>query len=406
MKCAKLLVTFCVLVLAANAFAVYTPHIWDRVDANNYPYDNKEYPGTQTIYVKSAPSSPDNSPLHESANLVDEFIDGNPNPYFIGDTTGVHPGLFYRFIFYGANTTLHIDPTGKVGFWEKMFACGSTAGNVGNVIVEGHLFGHELRPWKNGSTMKLYVMDGGLLELNLLRLGYSEGTPDTTGEFYLSGGLAMLQNLTFWHDASAPGPSFIDVTGGELLILNSNWSVADVEAAIAAGEIFNSNADEGYVLDVATRDVDGTLYTSVMVKFDPLSRALYLLGAAIDQKAHAMDDLSNAMAMEATAGGFFKEVLSTLEPGTPDYLTVETAKAWTLVALVGEKAAQRKINHTVLRLEDVLALFEAEPPAGGAVPSLEDLEVEMADLNVDGVIDLEDFALLTAQWLGSYEMEW
>ena len=347
----------CVLVLTANAFAVYTPHIYDRVDSGNYPTTNVEYNGTGTIYVKSAPSSPDNSPMHESANLTDALIGGSPNPYYIGDTSGNHPGLLKRFIFYGANTTVHIDPTGKVGFWEKMFASGSTAGNVGNVIVEGHLFGPELRPWKNGSTLKLSVMDGGLLEVDLLRLGYTEGA-DTTGEFYLSGGLAKLQNLVFVD--GVPGPSFIDITGGELLIKNSNWSVLDVENAIAAGDIFNSNEDEGYVIEVTTEDVGGTLYTSVTLIFDPLARAIFLIGAAIDEKGYATEVLNDAIAMETTAKGLLGDVLAALDPEDPNYLAIETAKNHTNRAIVGERSCVRKISKTAKKLDDALGLLTGE----------------------------------------------
>ena len=170
-------------------FAVYTAHIWD-VNTSG------EYTDQTTIYVKGPYSGgPDNSPLHESWNLADEYVDGSPNPHFIG---GPHPGLFYRFIFYDG--TLHIDPNGKVGFWEKIFASGNdsttyAAPQKGTVTVEGYLFGPELRPWKNGCPMELNLMDGGVLEIsNILRVGVSDGGVNT-GVFNLSGGLAKLNNL-------------------------------------------------------------------------------------------------------------------------------------------------------------------------------------------------------------------
>lgn len=393
MKVAKLLVMIFVLALTANAFAVYTPHIWHE--------DPTLYAG-QTVYLKSAPSTPDNSPMHESWNLVDEFVDGNSNPYWLGAaTTYAYKGYFYRILFYGGTPTLHIEPTAKVAFRDNIYA-GSSSGSAGHgtVNVEGILIANRLRGWKVDTTMEVNVWGDGYLELNELYLGNNDWTGESTGWCNLMGGTIITNNMVFFLDG------YVDITGGELLILNSNWDVNDVEAAIAAGDIFNSNADEGYALDVTTKDVDGTLYTSVTLKFDPLGRALYLLGEALGEKAHALDDLSNAIAMEAAARGFFQEVLSTLQPGTPDYLVVETAKAWTLVAQVGEQAAQRKINKTVRRLEDVLDLFGAEPPPLGEIPSLEDVEVEMADLNVDGVIDLRDLAALTEQWLGSYDLEW
>ncbi len=261
MKTKVAVVGVCILALAANAFGVYTDHIWD-VDTQG-TYDGS------TIYVKGENSGgPDNSPLHESWNLVDEYIDSELNPHYIG---GSHSGLFYRFIFYDG--TLTIDPTGKVGFWEKMFASGNDATGypevqTGIVNVEGHLFGPELRPWKNGCPLELNVLGDGLLEISdILRVGISDGGVNT-GVFNLSGGMAVLNNMDIYGD-----DSYIDITGGELLILNSNWDVDAVNAAIAANDIINTSSEGLYV---TTTDIEGSTYTSVTIVPEPAT--VFILG--------------------------------------------------------------------------------------------------------------------------------
>ncbi|UCC21553.1 MAG: hypothetical protein JSW23_06975 [Planctomycetota bacterium] len=347
MKFAKLLVMICVLALTANAFAVYTPHIWHE--------DPTLYAG-QTVYLKSAPSSPDNSPMHESWNLVDEYIDGNPNPHWLGSaTTYAYKGKFYRILFYGADSILNIEPTAKVEFRNNIYAGSGTqdAGEHGTVNVEGILIANILRGWKRGNTMEVNVSGDGYLELNELWLGGDDYGKLSTGWCNLMGGTIITNDMRFILDG------YIDITGGELLVLNSNWSVADVEAAIAAGDIFNSNVDEGYIIDITTVDVDGTLYTSVTLTFDPLQRAIYLLGQAINTKDSANEVLDEALAMEMTAKGLLDEVLMGLDPADPNYENVEDAKAMTQVAIVGERACQRKINKTAGKLESALGLLGA-----------------------------------------------
>ncbi len=338
----------CVLVLAANAFAQ---------DCHTVGF-----PKLSTVYVKGDCSAgPINSPLCEDRNTADETIDGEPNPDYY---------LHYRFLFYDG--TMHILPTGKVAFTYIIYASGAGSTDcctkppyecrreTGTVIVEGTLIGGELRPWKNGCPMKLYVMDGGLLELDLLRVGYTEGTPDPPGEFYLMGGLAVLENMVI--QAGTYTPSFIDITGGELLINNSNWSEADVEDAIAAGDIFNSNAIDGYVIQVTTKGA----YTSVTVEYDPLAHVIALLNGAIDEKDSANEVLGDAVAMESTAKGVLDDILTGLDPEDPNYENVEDAKAMTQVAIVGERACQRKIDKTAGKLEGALGLLGAGD--GGSTP--------------------------------------
>jgi hypothetical protein len=354
MKSVKLLVMICVLALTANAFAVYTPHILYYAEPNTYT-------GAE-MHCKSAPSSPDISPLHESWNLVDEFIDGSPNPHYLGAPTYAYKGYFYRMLFYGDTPTLNIEATAKVAFRSNIWAGSNVvdSGGHGTVNVEGILIANILRGWKKGTTMEVNVSGDGYLELNELYLGNNDWTGHSTGWCNLMGGTIITNDMTFFLDG------YIDITGGELLVLNSNWDVAAVEAAIAAGDIFNSNIDEGYIIDVTTVDVDGTLYTSVTLEFDPLQRAIYLIGQAIDTKDSANEVLDDAMAMEKTAKGLLDDVLMGLDPEDPNYEDVETAKSHTNTAIVGERSCVRKIDKTIKKLEDALELLGAGD--GGEAP--------------------------------------
>jgi hypothetical protein len=244
MKFAGLLIVVFVAVLTTDALAIYTPHIGGAAGA--------------TIYVKGPNSGgPDNSPLHESWNLTDETIDGNDNPNYLG--------LYYRFIFYDG--TLHIDPTGKVGFTEKIFGSGNDSTSYpqpqhGTINVEGILFGPEVRPWKNGCDMTINVYgDNALLECSdILRIGVSDGGVNN-GVLNLMGGTVKVADLDIYGAGS-----YIDITGGELLILNINWSIGDVTTAISTGEIINS---AGQGLYITTKNIDDSLYTSVTVASEP-----------------------------------------------------------------------------------------------------------------------------------------
>ena len=248
METKKVVAIMCILVFAANAFAVYTPHIGGTAGS--------------TIYVKGPNSGgPDNSPLHESWDLITPSSEN-------------YLGYYYRFIFYDG--TLHIDPTGKVGVTEKIFGSGNDSisypePQYGTINVEGYLdVQTELRPWKNGCDMEVNVWGTGRIDTGLLSVGISDGG---TNEAYVTlsdNGVIQATNLGFYGDGS-----YINLTGGELLVLNSNWSVADINAAILAGDIINTTA-EGLL--VATKSLDGAVYTSVTIIPEPTTIALLGLG--------------------------------------------------------------------------------------------------------------------------------
>ncbi len=216
MRTSKILVMLCLMALATSSFGAYTAHIGGSAG--------------DTIYVKGPVSAgPDNSPLHESYNLIDETIDGNPNPNYLGK--------YYRFIFYDG--TLHIDPNGKVGFTEKIFGSGNSSTGVwgeqyGTINVEGYLTGAEIRPWKNECDMEINVWGDGRIDLSsILRVGYNEGGVCEAYVSIIGDGIIQTADIDF-----VGAGSYVDLQdNGELQVLSSNYSEADANADITAGNI-------------------------------------------------------------------------------------------------------------------------------------------------------------------------
>jgi hypothetical protein len=243
MEMKKVILMMCVLGVAVNAFAVYTPHIGGAA-------------GT-TIYVKGPNSGgPDNSPLHESYDLI---TPGSEN----------YLGYYYRFIFYDG--TLHIDPTGKVGVTDKIFGSGNDAitypaPQYGTINVEGYLdVDVELRPWKNGCDMEVNVWGTGRIDTGKLSVGISDGG---TNEAYvtLSGnGVIEAGDISFYGAGS-----YVDIQGSaQLLVLGANYGVGDADADILAGLITNTTG-EGLCVSTAG---DYTMITTI-----PEPATMLLLG--------------------------------------------------------------------------------------------------------------------------------
>jgi hypothetical protein len=170
---------------------------------------------------------------------------------------------------------LHIDPTGKVGFTDTTWIGCNAAGGYGILEVEGVFTGPRVRPWKGGVTMDVNVLSGGLLEVtDKLSVGISD-TGNNVGLLKIFGGLVKANDVNIFNATGCN--SYIDITGGELLVLNSKKSVSDVQAWITSGDIFNSL---GTGLLVTTKNVSGTLYTSVTVP-EPATMVLLSLGGLV-----------------------------------------------------------------------------------------------------------------------------
>ena len=242
MRLSKIFVALLVLGLVANAFAVYTAHIGGTAGS--------------TIYVKGPYSGgPDNSPLHESYDLL---TPSSPN----------YLGYYYRFIFYDG--TLHIDPTGKVGCTDKIFGSGNdsttyAAPQYGVVNVEGYLdVQTELRPWKNGCDMEVNVWGTGQIDTGLLSVGISDGGTNLAFVTLSDNGIIEAGNIAFYGTGS-----FLDIQdNAQLLVLSSNYSESDATTDIGAGWITNTTG-EGLVVSTVG---DYTLITT------PEPATLILLG--------------------------------------------------------------------------------------------------------------------------------
>jgi hypothetical protein len=234
-----------VLLVAGTTFAVYTAHIGGSAGS--------------TIYVKGPNSGgPDNSPLHESWDLIDPL-----SPNFLGGT-----GYYNWFVFYDG--TLHIDPTGRVGA-DKLFGSGNDstsypAPQYGTTNVEGYLhIVTQLRPWKAGCDMELNVWGNGQVDTGLLSVGISDGG---TNEMYATlsdNGVVQAGDIAFYGAGS-----FLDIQdSAQLLVLSSNYSEGDANADITAQNIINTTGEGLAVSTVG----DYTLITTV-----PEPATMLLLG--------------------------------------------------------------------------------------------------------------------------------
>jgi len=91
----------------------------------------------------------------------------------------------------------------------------------------------------------------------------------------LHGGIIEANNISFFDAVGVD--SYIDITGGELLVRNSSWSVAQIQAEIGVN-ILNTT---GEGLFVTTKDVGGVLYTSVTLVPEPATILILGFGSCL-----------------------------------------------------------------------------------------------------------------------------
>lgn len=215
MKNVKIVLMVCFLALAGNALAVETWHIGGVVGGTIYVKADEEVFGEAC-----------NSPLHESWNLVDEFVGGNPNPFYLGDGTTYPDGWYGKMIMYDM-AELRIDEGAKVGVGYCIWSGGNVAsgGDWGKVIVRGELLTEKLRHWKGGGTSWHEVRGDGILTANYWEIGSVDNGDNIVHGLIADNGLVTVENLLF-----QTAGSDLTITGGKLLV--GNLSVQEVQDLI------------------------------------------------------------------------------------------------------------------------------------------------------------------------------
>jgi hypothetical protein len=263
MRNLQVLVLVCALLVAASASAVETWHIggvaggtiYVKWDADVFSSGNWDDPAL-------------NSPLHESWNLVDEYVGGVLNPYYLGAGSTYPDGFYGKVIMYDQGE-LRIDAGAKVGVGYCIWSGGNVSGggDWGKVIVEdGWLITERLRHWKGGGTSWHSVLGDGILEANYWEIGSVDVGDNIVHGLIADNALAKVENLLFQTAGST-----LDITGGELLV--ANYSPSEVQGLIGDGWITNTT---GEGLFVTTKGA----YTSVTLVPEPATLALLGIGLA------------------------------------------------------------------------------------------------------------------------------
>lgn len=257
MKYIKVLVLIFVLVIVSGALAVETWHIGGTVGGTIYVKWDAD------VFTGGDWSNPTlNSPLHESWNLVDELVGGNPNPFYLGDGSTYPDGFYGKCIMYNKGE-LHIDSGAKVGFGHTIWSGGhgGHGGNeTGKILVTGELIVENLRHWKGGGTSWHEVTGNGILTVNNWHIGIVDNGDNIVHGLIADNALVTVENLTF-----ETAGSDLTITGGELLV--GNMTEQEVQNLIGTS-ILGSN------LVVTTKGN----YTSVTP--EPATIMLLALGTA------------------------------------------------------------------------------------------------------------------------------
>jgi hypothetical protein len=221
MKNVNFILMVCFLALTGSVLATETWHIGGTVGGTIYVKADEEVFGPEAC----------NSPLHESWNLVDEYVGGVLNPYYLGDGSTYPDGFYGKVIMYDM-AELHIDEGAKVGVGYCIWSGGNVTGDNdwGKVIVKGELITEKLRHWKGGGTSWHQVLGDGILTANYWEIGSVDNGDNIVHGLIADNALVTVENLLFQTTGSD-----LTITGGELLV--GNLSVQDVEDLIDGGVI-------------------------------------------------------------------------------------------------------------------------------------------------------------------------
>jgi len=127
------------------------------------------------------------------------------------------------------------------------------------------------------------------------------------------------------------------------------------------------------------------------------------INQAIKHKLASLAELQAALAQESISLDALDELIKSGDFGNLERRHLLKAKSTIHRTILAEKLCIRKLNGTIKDLKIALAALDGKVPPPGW-PKLEtDIELEMADVSADGVVDLRDFAMLANQWLKSYQ---
>jgi hypothetical protein len=261
------LVVLIVMVITSFAFATETWHIGGSAGGTIYvKADNVVFPNAT------------NSPMHESWNLVDQYIDGVLNPHFLGTSSSYDPGFYGKFIMYDMGE-FYVDVGAKVGIGMgtgngTLWSGGNVTGgnDWGRVVINGELIVNTFRHWKGGGYSYHIVEGDGILRANTWNIGIVDTGVNNVYASIEDNALAVIQNLKF----EPTSASYVDITGGELLVKTAYLGTNVVTVDSLIGTWITNSTHEGLL--VSTKNIGGVDYTSVTLLPEPATVALLGLG--------------------------------------------------------------------------------------------------------------------------------
>jgi len=198
---------------------------------------------------------------------------------------------------------------------------------------------------------------------------------------------------------------------------NRALSIGEIQTLMIAGPVDDSNViaywdfDEGegdIANDMSSNENHGTVIgaqwsddvspTGVCTLEGIVERNLSI---SLDIKADILGLLTDALVREQTALDILNTAFKDRDFGDVDKQDVVKSKQDIHSAMQHEVQAETSIVRSIGKLEDALTVLDIEiPPDNPPVPPGPET-IMMADINVDGVVDLQDFAVMANQWLSA-----